>query len=90
MAITQFVLTPPRAAETNEPVSLVGSALPAVEGSNGAGPCKAGAACGWIGSSRPLNAHTLAAPTLAPKPIRSTARRVRSDMIINDAGPGGV
>ena len=32
MAITQLVLMPPRAAETNEPVILVGRGLPAVGG----------------------------------------------------------
>lgn len=38
MEITQLVLMPPRAAEMNEPEILVGKLLPAVGGSNGAGP----------------------------------------------------
>src|SRR6185312_14865650 len=77
--ITQLVCTPPRASETNEPVSLFDWVLlPAVAGSKGAGASGDGAARGSSGSSRALNAHTPTAPALAPAPIRSTARRFRS------------
>lgn len=72
---------PPRAADTNDPVSLFGRALPAVGGSNGAGACGSVAACDVSAASSELNAYTPAAPRLAPAPIRSTARRVRSGMI---------
>lgn len=88
MAMTQLVLMPPRAADTNEPVSLVGRVLPAVGGSNGAGA--AGAATVLAGSARAPSAHAPAAPRLAPAPMRSTVRRVRSATIVNDAGTTGV
>ena len=52
-----------------------------IRGSNGAGACGRVAAYDLPGASREPKASTPAAPRLAPAPIRSTARRVRSGMI---------
>src|ERR1700722_3555855 len=75
-AITQLVLTPPRAFAMNETVSLVGRLLLAVDGSKGLGDW--GCACESSGSTQAFRAQTPAAAALALAPIRSTARRFKS------------
>lgn len=76
--MTQLLVTPPRAAETNEPVSLVGRVVSAAGGSNGAGVCGCDTAFGSNGSSSALSAHTPAVAAPAPAPMRSIARRFTS------------
>ena len=81
-----MVATPPRAADTNDPVTIVGAA--AAGGSNGGGASGAptpvivtrGTAVDGRESSTVPNAYAPAAPTAAPAPSRSIARRLSCDM----------
>src|SRR5262245_50210827 len=85
--MAQFVATPPRAAETNEPSTYVGCTA-AVAGSNGGGGASGapalvidtdGAAALVVCSAEP-NAYAPAAPAAAPTPRRRIARRLSSGM----------
>ncbi len=82
-AIAQFVWTPPRAAETNEPLTNVGAAVGG--GSSGAGGANGAPALvidtdGADSRSVVPKAYAPAAPAAAPTPRRNTARRLRSGM----------
>src|ERR1700743_997849 len=74
---------PPRAAETNEPDTLVGMGGRAATGGAGvpgddAGSKGPGSAGTRVGSSSAPNVHIPAAPTTALAPRRKAARRDRS------------
>src|ERR1700688_213866 len=74
---------PPRAAEMNEPDTLVGIGAGAATGGAG-GPAGAagskglGSAGTWVGSTRAPNVQIPAAPATALAPRRSAARRESS------------
>jgi DNA-binding transcriptional regulator YbjK len=87
-AIAQFVATPPRAEDTNDPVTIVGCTAAGAGSSGGGGANGAstlvidtpGPAADGRESSIVPSAKAPAAPAVAPTPSRSTARRLSSGM----------